>query len=98
MGVLDRLIGQKVLSTEVDEGMVGLTLTDAIFVAYNPMQGASKEVEGASITSVRFHEKERLSLGFSNGRSLDVSLATADYTGPEAFSIRFSDGTIVVEQ
>ena len=99
MNVLQQLLGQKVLESEDSDGIYGLTLTDAVIAFYNPVIGAQpNECIGSVVSSVEVVEKDRMSIVFSNGLSLNVSLKDADYSGPEAFSVRFSDGTIIVQQ
>lgn len=99
MNALQRLVGQTVINGEANEGAMGLVLSDAVLAVYNPASGATpSECVGSAITSVQLIERESFTLSFSNGKALRISLEDDDYAGPEAFSVRFKDGTLVVGQ
>ena len=99
MNALQRLVGQEVVDGEANEGTIGLVLSEAVLAAYNPTSGATpSECVGATITHILLMEKDSFTLSLSNGKTLRISLRDIDYSGPEAFSVRFKDGTIVVEQ
>lgn len=98
MSVLEKLIGQSLIAVELGDGNVGLKFSDATLSAYNPItDGTLQQCVGAKVTSIEFAEKQVLRLMFSNALQFAISLKESDYVGPEAFCVRFGDGTIVVE-
>ena len=75
MNTLQKLIGQKVLHSDMEDGVASFELSDAEFIAYNPVEGAApKECVGTNILAVQLIAKERLVLTFSHGLTLNISL------------------------
>jgi len=98
MNVLEKLIGQSLMAVKPGEGNVALKFSGATLSAYNPiMEGNLQQCVGVKVTSIEFDENQVLRLMFSNALQFAISLKESDYVGPEAFCVRFDDGTTVVE-
>lgn len=78
---------------------VGLVFDGGILRAFNRL-GTSVPLQsllGAKVTSVSIDPEIHLALTFGTVGEITISLAAADYAGPEAFAFHFNDGGIVAE-
>ena len=65
---------------------------------YNPVQIENvDDIKGATVQSINFTTGAYFKINLTNKCSVTVSLQPHDYSGPEAFSMRFNNGIIVVE-
>ena len=95
MSELDRLIGSELISIKTDEGYTILEFDCGGLTAYNPVS-FSQAATGQVVQAVKIENGLSLTIELLNSTSIEVSLKDEDYSGPEAFSVKFNDGAIVV--
>ena len=96
---LNRLVDMTVTDIEEIDDSLGMRFNGCTlrsFTEYTCSVPPSSLV-GSSVRSVWYASEQELSIAFSNGAFLSVSLAPHHYTGPEAFVAEFSDGVCVVQ-
>ena len=65
---------------------------------YNPVQLENADgFKGSIVQSINFTTEAYFKINLTNKCSITVSLQPNDYSGPEAFSMHFNNGVIVVE-
>jgi hypothetical protein len=94
MSALDNLKGQVLLEVIPEPGNIGLRFSGASLGVFAGITGAPLEtLIGRSIIAVRHVEGQVLELEFLGASCLRIDLAGP---GPEAFSLHFPGGPIVV--
>ena len=96
---LDRLIGMQLLSAGTDSEGSGLHFDGCMFAAYSRHESSVplEELVGLKVLAVESQSNESLSIQFYGNQFFRVWTNATDYSGPEAFSARFSDGTWIIE-
>jgi hypothetical protein len=96
---LNRLVGMTVTEIDETDGSLGLRFNGCTFRSFteHTCSAPLRSLVGMSVRSVSHALEQELSITFSNGSFLSVSLAPHHYTGPEAFVAQFSDGICVVQ-
>jgi hypothetical protein len=97
--LLDRLVGMTLLAADSGSESVELQFTACEFSAYSKSSASGPLVGlvGKTVRSVVYSSSDSLAIDFGAGESFNVSLASDDYVGPEAFCARFADGQWVLE-
>lgn len=94
---LQHLIGQQLLRTIEDKGMLVLEFSAAKAAVFNPVSGNEpRACVGCTVQAIQYAEDDSWRIEFSGGRVLSVSLREQDFSSPEAFCVTFKDGAIVV--
>jgi len=60
------------------------------------MEAKAANLKNAIVTKVIFEKDQHLKLELNHQKVLVISLAEQDYTGPEAISIHYSTGEIII--
>ncbi len=96
---LNRLVAMTVTGIDETDGSLGLRFNGCALRSFtkHTCSVPLSSLVGISVQSVSYASEQELSIVFSNGSSLSVSLAPHHYTGPEAFVAEFSDGICVVQ-
>jgi len=96
---LSRLVDMIVTDADEADGSLELRLNGCTLRSFtvHTCSVPLSSLVGIPVQSVSYSSEQELSITFSNGSSLFVSLAPHHYTGPEAFVAQFSDGTCVVQ-
>ena len=99
MSQLDSLVGMRLRSIEHVHDYVQLWFSAATLSAYSKTDISPSEsaLHKQCVVSVSFEPGIALVLAFSNDARVVVSALPDDYVGPEAFSVHFDSGVIVVE-
>jgi hypothetical protein len=94
---LQRLVGQNLIRISQCGSHTVLEFGEAKVAVFNPVEIFDRCCyAGSTLEALNFEDQERCLLRFSNGREISISLKEEDFTSPEAFSVSFSDGAIVV--
>ena len=94
---LQRLVGEKLLRISQCGSHAVLEFGGAKVAVYNPVVfDGGCSYENSTLEALNYLDQERCWFKFSNGQEISVSLKEEDFTGPEAFSVSFADGAIVV--
>ena len=98
MSVLDMLTGMRLKASHIDGDSASFQFEECLLIAYNTVQvfGRESELVGASVVRVELEAGNCLRVVLDIGASFEIDMRPASYTGPEALSARFSNGTIVV--
>ena len=96
---LNRLVDMTVTDIDEIDDSLGLSFNGCTFRSFteHTCSVPLTSLVGSSVRSVSYASEQELSIAFSNGGSLSLSLAPHHYTGPEAFIAEFSDGICVVQ-
>jgi hypothetical protein len=96
---LNRLVGMRLVGSDTDRGSLGLQFSACNFRAFNPFccTAAVVDLHGSVVSRVTFTPGAKLTIELSGGAQVVVSLADADYEGPEAFVANFEGGPIVAQ-
>ncbi len=94
---LQQLIGQQLVRTNEDKGILVLEFSAAKAAVFNPRSGNEPlACVGSTVQAIQYVEHDSWHIDFSGGRILTVSLREQDFSGPEAFCVTFNNGAIVV--
>src|SRR6188474_3163443 len=96
--MLGMLLGQRLDAVDSSTDSLGLAFDGCAFRSFTKFSASRpiQELVGLQVTSVETEPGRHVQLLFGKGGELVISLAEGDHTGPEAFSARFSNGSIVV--
>jgi hypothetical protein len=96
---LDQLVGMRLAATEEAEGSLGLFFDGCTLRGFTRFRSSVpiRELAGAIVTSVSVNPEKCLRLILGPTGDLDIWLAPAHYSGPEAFVAHFSNGDIVAK-
>jgi hypothetical protein len=94
MSVFDKLIGQVLLEVIPEAGNSSLRFSGSTMGVFSSMNGSNPSaLVGRSVVAVGYAEGQYLELQFLGGAVLRIQLPGP---GPEAFSLHFLGGPIVV--
>ncbi len=94
---LQRLIGQNLISISQCDHNIGLKFSEANVAVFNPVEISDHFCyEGSVLEAPSFEIQARCLFRFSHSRELSIFLKEEDFIGPEASSLFFSGGAIVV--
>lgn len=94
---LQRLVGQKLLRISQCGSQAILEFGGAKVAVYIPVViDSACSYADSTLEALNYLDQERCWFKFSNGQEISISLKEENFTGPEAFSVSFADGAIVV--
>lgn len=99
MAPLSRLVGMSLIAVDHSGEFIGLVFDSCTLSSFSPHRSSVpfQDMLDVKVAAVSCEPGKSLCIRFSGGEEFEVSLASDDYTGPEAFAAHFSDGTLVVE-
>ncbi len=89
----------KLIAAEAAGDLSSLRFSGCTLSAYSRYQSSEplSSLVGLTVSSVRYSPDQAVTVTFSSQATFSISLAPADYTGPEAFGARFDNGPWIVE-
>ena len=96
---LHQLQGMTLAAVDELDGTVGLHFDGCTLRGFTKhrFSGRPSDLVGDVVASLSFTSGRELALHFQGGEAVFISLAPADYSGPEAFVATFGNGLVVVE-
>lgn len=94
---LSRIVGMSLVAVDDSGESCAFAFDGCTLSGFNPVRSSPpvRELIQGKVREVVFEPGKRVCVRFDAGGEFSVSLADADYTGPEAFVVHFSDGTVV---